>query len=1029
MFKITKNNGIDMLTKNGRFIQSIDNFKKDIKSTSTGKLPAFVSNVYKNTNDNNIKNLIETGINKNVKKINIGGKVYDIDTKDKKSKLKKTFELNNAKLKELIFKSSLRIPVFAVKNNTVSKIDIDKPLLYKKFDIDNKKDLINVFTGDVKRINNIDFNFDVNEIKTQFTLNISFDVLFSDNYIERNKNIIVNDTLKKLNNSNYVKNNYVNDVLDEYRTSGAVDFKNIEYTIKSSFNTGKKDIKNMIMLKQENVIDICNIFNKVIKVKNNGSCVNDYITDIWASRRFKNLDKLKTPDDIYKFCVSKKIKTICYDICGNVINKYYPDNGKIKALIYICYNNHIYPLEHTYLERNNKIVNIKYYNDKLFDIKLNKLLNHGVTPGNVKLDNNNKIVSFVDEGIKYINNPEYEICKKVLDIYGLTDNLYDTIHIRHLGNMIEKLYLNQCNKSFMPIEYTKEPYIYTNNNIKYNDTTTIDKNKCYSNALYNLDFLIKTDIRCNEIYNYVVIDKDLKFVDEYLYVVEPDVSSLLMPNKDLYSGYFLNYCKNENLNFIVYNTIVCEKVENEYKKMIEDIYDKLNFNIDINGENINCAKYIINILIGKFNQRIRKVINKTNINIISTDDLDYISGHTFSINDNFNVVYDTYEDVKNIRNRLPIDIQVKDESRRILYNKMLELNITNDNVIQIKTDSITINKKIDIETSKHWTGWKYEKYNPINSSKRILKDFDINNLFNRKVSILYDCYAGAGKSHHIKETYKNNNDYIILTPKHSANKDYKKNKYNCDVIQKYEFSGEVPNKDIIIVDEIGQVSSKGWDVIFKCAFLEKKVVLYGDFKQLSPIDSKIYNTTFWRNYFYRDIKMINTNYRNNNSIDYYNDIINNNINYTELKKYNNLYSDNVIVYRNKTRIEYNNKICTKKGIKNLFDVGNKIICINNKLNGINIYNGFTYIIKKSTKEYIITDDDTQISKKDLKHFDYAWATTIHKIQGETLNDMYVAPEDNYFYKGNVLYTIISRLKQPLSPETMARNNNYINDWN
>jgi hypothetical protein len=1019
-FKIVKNNGIDMLTKNGRFIQSIDNFKKDIKSTSSGKVPAFISNVYKNS-DNKIMELIEKQILKKANKINIGGKIYNT------SELKTKFKINNKQQKELIINSSLRKPVFSESSGVVSTLDITKkPLAFRDFGIKTKSDLVMVFSGKVDKINDIKFSFTSNKIKTNYTINFIFGVKFSDSFEKRVYTINVNNTYDNLSNSNYVKNNYFNEVTNKYKN--AIEITNIRYNIIASFNNKSKSINNMIMLKSNN-IKLHNLYNNIIDLNNNGNCVDTYLNKIWGSR-YK--DYLNTPNDIYKYCVNKNIKTICYDIYGNIINSNYPTkaNKHYKSLIYICYDNHIYPLKNQYLEKNNN-TNYEIKTVKLINQALKNTLNNNIIPSQIKLNKNNDIVSFVSDNIKYIYNPEYNICKKILDIFGLSDKIHDTIRISSLGAIIEKLYLNGCVSSFMPINYTKEPFIYKNNNIVYNEITTIDKNKCYSNSLYNLEFLIKTDIRCNELYEYVIVN-NLMFIDEYLYIAEPDKSTLLMPNKDFYSGQYLNYCKTEGLKFKVESTLICEKTSNIYKNMINDIYNKLNFNITPEGHTtpINCGKYILNILIGKFNQPIKQQTYKTNINIVATDNLEYYEGHIKPINKDYNIIYDTYNDVKYIYNKIPIDIQIKDESRKILYEKMKELNINNDNIIQIKTDSITVNKKIVINESNLFTGWKYETFNPINSNDIIkLKNIDLYSNINLYNCVLYDCYAGAGKSTHILNTYKNKDNYIILTPKHNANTEYKLNAYNCDVIQKYEFSGELPKEQIIIVDEVGQVSRKGWEVIFKCAFMGKEVKLYGDFKQVNNIDNVVFNTNFWRNLFYYDIKMINTNFRNNNTIEYYNDIINGKYNYNELVKYNDINSNNIIVYRNDTRIKYNNKICIKKGINNIYDVGNKIICIDNDLKDINIYNGAKYIIKECYNDYIMTTEGIKITKKQLKHFDYAWAMTIHKLQGDTLLNMYVAPEDNKFYKNNVLYTIISRLKEPLSPEMKAANNKLIHCWN
>ena len=1031
-YSIAKNQtGVELLTYKGKWIEGLNKFLNNIKSSNDGRVQKKIIDVYNDSNDK-LKKLIEDKILKNVDKIKIYNKTYNTN-----DNLKKTFKINDNQLNTLIINSSLRKPIYLNNQGIINKINItDKPLATREFTdkIKNVNDIVKLFSGKITKIDNINVAFDIRNIKTSYNITFNFDVKFSDTFENRTKTDIVNDTFNNLSDINYVNSTYFENIKQDYIKSGSIQFSNISYSINAIYNDKNLNIDNMVMRKK-NPLKIDNLFNNVIDVKN-GNCILKYLSSIWKKLSKNTIEKFKTPNDLLEFCKSKNIKTICYDIFGNVINSFYPkkNNKTYKSLIYICYDNHIYPLKNTYLEKR-KIDNYEIKITNLINNRITYFLSKDIIPANIKLDKDNNIISFTNENIKYINNNEYLICKQILNKFGLDDKIYDTIKVSNLGGIIEKLYLKSNVNSFMPFEYTKQPFIYRNNNINFNndEIITIDKNKCYSNALYNLDFIIKCDIKYNNYYNHILLDSELKFIDNYLYLVEPENSTILLPNQDLYSGLFLNYCKNEGLKFIVYQTLETNKESNYYKSMIQDLYNKLDYNIKINDQEINCAKYIINIMIGKFNQPIKKQIYKSNINIVDKTNLDYYNGYTFNLNNDYNIIYDTYEDIKYIYNKIPVDIQIKDESRKILYEKMKELNIKNDDIIQIKTDSITFkgkHKNIN-NINKLFLGWKYEKCNLINTNENIIiKHFDLDNIKSYLNTTLYDCYAGAGKSHHIIKTYKNNKDYIILTPKHNANKDYKKNNFNCDVIQTYEYSDKIPVENIIIVDEIGQVSYKGWEIIIRCAMLGKIIKLYGDFKQLEPIDGNIYNSNLWINYFYRDVKKINTNFRNNFNIEYYDKLINGEIKKEEILKYNNSNSDNIIVYRNITKDDYNLRICKKKGIKNIFDVGNKIICKTNDLRDKKIFNGFTYIIKEKHNDYVITEDNIKIMIKDLlSNFDYGWALTIHKLQGETLKDYFFAKEDIHFCNNpKLVYTIISRLKQDLTEETKARNNNLISCW-
>jgi hypothetical protein len=1021
-FTITTNQaGVRLLTEGNRWVESVDSFLKRIKPNARNLLPKRIINIYENS-DNELKKLINKQVKSNLKQINILDEQQDI------KKIKTEFKLTNKQVNKLVIKSALKQPLFLSKLGDVIKLNLsDKPLAIREFTdkIKSKKDIINLFTSsEIKKVGDFDVNRNIENVKTTYNISFKFSVKFSDTFENRIDTVSAFDTFKKLNDSSYVKNNYFNFVRTKFTDSGAIEFTNLTYSINSRLSNNKLSLSNMVMLKS-NPVNIHNIFNNIIDVKN-GNCVVEYLKTVWKKMGINTLNKLKTPAEILSFCKSKEIKTICYDIFGKVVNSYYPakNNKSYKSLIYICFDNHIYPLKCAYLQKNNIVkFEIKIVDNIIHILK--ELLNKATLPDNIILDKEDKIVSFTNGTIKYLNNNEYIICKEILHKFGLDDKIYDFIKICNLGGLLQNLYIKDNINSFMPFNYKKEPFIY-NSGIESKEYTTIDKNKCYSHSLHSLEYLIKCDIKYND---YIISDKQ-EFIDSYLYMIEPNESTILLPNKDLYSGAFLSYCISEGLEFKVCGYFETTKHNNDYKMLILDIYDKLNYDINIDGLNINCAKYIINIMIGKFNQPIAANYYKKDIAIVTSIETDYHNGFTAPITNEYNIWYDTYEDVKYIYNKIPIDIQIKDESRLILYKKMKELEISNDDIIQIKTDSITFKGiRTDIETSNHWMGWKYENYNKINKKNIAIKQFDFSYIHSNFNTTLYNCYAGAGKSYNIMKTYKDREDYIILTPKHSANKEYKKKGYNCKVIQTYEFNNTIPKESVIIVDEIGQVSSKGWAIIVKCAMLGKEVNVYGDFKQLKPIEGQIFNSNIFNKYFFSNVKEIKTNYRNNFSIDYYDKLISGEIDNKEVLKYNDIKSDNIICYRNKTKDEYNKRICKKKGIKNIYDVGNRIVCINNELGKNDIFNGFTYTIIDSNNEYIITDDKTKINIKDLKNFDYGWAMTIYKIQGETLDSLYYAPEDVSFLKNEVLYTVISRLKQTLNSDQINNNNMYAHLWN
>jgi len=378
-----------------------------------------------------------------------------------------------------------------------------------------------------------------------------------------------------------------------------------------------------------------------------------------------------------------------------------------------------------------------------------------------------------------------------------------------------------------------------------------------------------------------------------------------------------------------------------------------------------------------------------------------------------------------IFNKKPISIQIKDDSRVLLYNKMKELHLTYDNIIQIKTDSITFIKQdvTPVNINTDLDGWEYEEYKPISSSTINHTGITFQYLpeENNK-NILGDCYAGCGKTYKIINNYlKNITDYIILTPSHATLKYYRKEKYNCDVIQKYTLNNKIPEEKIIIVDEIGMIDSSAWNMLYKCKLLEKQIIGYGDRNQLLPVgcENDLFSENFLTLMFKEKDKMI-TNYRNNFTKEYYDSLIKSNdkkylIN--ESLKYNTDYkkSEVIIAYRNTTREKYNKLMCDYKGINNKTDKGAALICITNDLRKKDIYNKFTMkVTEKKDEMYILNDGDREytLTEEEInKNFDYAYCRTLYSLQGESLESYYYCEEDTYFINNRSAYTLISRLKK------------------
>ena len=287
----------------------------------------------------------------------------------------------------------------------------------------------------------------------------------------------------------------------------------------------------------------------------------------------------------------------------------------------------------------------------------------------------------------------------------------------------------------------------------------------------------------------------------YLYIARPHVSSILLPNLNIYTGDFLLYCKYEGLEFTLLEELECIKKDNYYNKLINELYKKVESN-QLTEENF---KTIINVMIGKFEKSDEIQLSEKVIKICNNDETNHSEGFVKQLTNEYDLILEMKEKF-NLYNKKPISIQIKDNSRKEIYEMMKKLKLKNDDVVQIKTDSITFKKnKTNFEKyiNKNLDGWKIDEYKKIQDT-----DFYNNQeltFINHKnnENYLFDCYAGCGKTYEILNVLiKKLDDYIILTPSHSTLKEYRLKGINCNVIQKYIFGGHIPNEQHIIIDEI-----------------------------------------------------------------------------------------------------------------------------------------------------------------------------------------------------------------------------------
>ena len=911
--------------------------------------------------------------------------------------------------------------VFDNSTKEIAKLNTKNPnpVLYQQFNINTDTKLKNNL-----KINNLVFTSTIPENQEMnLYINWNAELLWSGDVNDDANWFYRNDEYTATLSSSEIEK-YTTELINALYNPSQIDKLNI--SVRSVLTEQKFEL-NKMQLKDHKPLDICNLYNEVIP-NEGGRCIQKYMNKIYPKYSKKKMENLKTTEDIHEYCKTNNIKMIAYDIQGNIImeNKLEKKNKSRKSMIFIAYNNHLYPIK-------NKVLNKVRYDEKelkpVYTSSLSycfkKIIKEGFMPSNL-LMNGDKIISFIHKEELFHSNEDYDICKDILNKFGIGDMMNAYVNRKNIGEKIAELYVKGNISSFIPEnnKFIKGGYNYNNRNVLCNENEefiTIDQNKCYSSILSNLDYLITCDVKKHRL-RYIE-DQDIEIIDHYLYVVEPKYSSQLLECNNIYEGKHIKFCREEGLEFTIREEMETEKVENYYKQMIIDLYNKVDNKI---------FKDIINVMIGKFESYSHKQINYRVSKIVDDVELDTIEDlPTIEICDGLHAVKEPVEKY-NLYNKKPISIQIKDNARVKNYMMMKQLGLEYNNIKQVKTDSITF--KHDVNKTKEYLkyikdelgSWKLEEYAEQQGSPPRNTEISFVYEYGDSDNIFGDCYAGCGKSHKIindiliDEEIKK--DYIILTPSHATAKQYRKLKYNAQVIQLYSLTNKIPIQKNIIIDEIGMVDNQGWNVLYKCKLNDKRLIGYGDKNQLLPIGTdKHYFSKNWINYMFGSRDIMTTNYRNHFEKSYYDYLItckDRTKLIDEIKKYNNKTyydADIIIAYRNDTRNKYNKLMCDRLGINKKFDIGTKLICKTNDFKNIGLFNNLDCVVKSCDGVSVVLNDDEQdykINIEHLKHFEYGYARTLHSVQGESLNSYYYPEEDliPFFINNRTAYTLISRLK-------------------
>lgn len=741
-----------------------------------------------------------------------------------------------------------------------------------------------------------------------------------------------------------------------------------------------------------------NLFSNTISIRpTEENCVKTFLRT-----QYPNISSLKkdpighlgtnegvSTEELIKFCEHYKIRMIAWNIKREVIAHTNPSttHKKYASLYFISYNNHMYPVKNHYLEqrpKGNKTTHLSP--DGLYE-KFEELLDSGVLPADICVDDG-QLISYKHEEVEYFANSQYNDCYKVLQQFGIHANIRPNTRYTNVLYELEKAYNGKALASFFPIQHVKPAFYYNKADIDSTRTVdTLDKNKAYSYILQNLPHLLSVDYRTTPIE-----DAPFKLTKNALYIATPDIPCILMPKQDIYCGDHLLYCKGK-INFTVQEKLSATSHPNIYTNIIKDLYELCDPDV---------VKKIVVRTIGTFEcevsvkESVRAyVVNDQEMN--PSNAVIQVGSHQLELQPT------TY--ISSLTNRKPIAIQVKDQMNVLLYEKMVELNLTHNDIVQINTDSITFYAKPSVRllSTTAFDGWKVASYRPKQGSL-----FDSATPFitmrqkRPNENTLTTGNAGNGKSYDIQNTL-DLKDSIILSTKHSAISQHRDKGLNAQVVQCYTYRNTLPAEHHIIVEEIGIWDSEQWFLLIKCFLLGKKITAFGDFQQLLPVsETAPFSSPQFLDMMFATQRRKDTNYRNDFTPEYYNSLItstDSNFLASEIRRHSTKTpeeADVIIAYRNVVVDTYNQHMLNYHK-KTINDPDVPMVCKTNDLKEKNIFNGFVMMSQ-------------DISPEDQIHFKLAYARTLYNMQGDQTRSYYMAPEDiHWFSKPREAYTLISRL--------------------
>lgn len=791
--------------------------------------------------------------------------------------------------------------------------------------------------------------------------------------------------------------------------------------------------------------------NHYKKNKNISKSLKNYINGIPTFENFKN------------FVSTNKIKTSLYDITGKCIYKQkIKSSSKHANIRAIIHNNHIYTFKkgvrvfnrlekrEIEIEKDNKNVEmtelIQDHNQKIIEY-----INKGIMPNIISSNH------FIVDDKHHICNKDYSEIEKIYKIFGFEDAPLKCNSFSVLNDIIKIIEENPV-KSYFPYNYKEKGLGYTGfeniEDIDINSVYAIDANKAYASSLASLDYLPEIDIRYDKVYKY----EGGKIYPHCLYTVNTTSPSVYFPDNSAFVwGWYIIRIQeieqmiSDKIEYTITEYITCKMRANYYKYIIEKLFNDK----EDDTPYMDVVKLAVNIHIGNMQKiigekKVKKQPKKIDYSIMTVEHIEGLKNigvdekdlNFERIDDNYYLSYRTIPQFEvHSDNNLPLSYAIIQNSRLKMINKLLDMNVETDDIIQIKTDAIYLNNKNNkfkkIETSNKLHGWKelkniklddfkYFDYTP--TPQISLYEPHIINKFIQCNNVL----AGGGKTYQIINNLLPNlkDDAVVLSSFHMPLSEYRQKGIKSNVISHYLYHNKKPEEKNIIIDELGLMKKQEWDFILDLLNThDKNIFLFGDNKQLPPVNDYAINDIFLKSHS----ENYNTdwiNHRNNFKAEDYEEMINknNDMEFSSklIKKYcSSDINDNetvFIAYRKGTRKNTNNIIMEKnKYIMNEdnISVGVKLINKTNNLiiDNTTIYNKHQFVVVENNDEGVVIEDIDgkrlkATRKQILNNMELAFCLTLYCVQGQTIPKLHFLDVDiDVLTKiPNALYTLISRIK-------------------